>query len=457
MKESVRFAKARVHFIGIGGIGMCGLAELLHNMGVYVKGSDLSENQQTLRLREIGIRVQIGHQDENLEGVDVAVYSSAVKPDNIEFRAAKKRGIPLIPRAEALAEIMRLRRGVAVAGSHGKTTTTSMTATVFLHARLDPTIVVGGRLDLIKSTAKLGSGEWVIAEADESDGSFNRLSPEIAIITNIDNDHLDHFGSMKNLEEAFFEFAMRIPFYGVAIVCGDDERIKRVFKDFPKRLVTYGFDPTNDYFIKGEASEYTLFKNANGGVEELGEFTLQIPGRHNALNSLASMLAAHTAGVSFERCLRGVETYEGVDRRFQKKANVHGIDYYDDYGHHPTEVKAVLSAFKEQFADRRLVVLFQPHRYSRTQSCWADFTQCFQKADKLFLLDIYPAGESPIAGITAKKLCDEIVGPTAVYLSSKDTAKAELVKFLQTEDIFVTLGAGDVYKIGEELYLRAKK
>ncbi len=465
MKDTVRLAKARVHFIGIGGIGMCGLAELLHNMGVQVKGSDLSENQQTLRLREIGIPIQIGHRDENLEHVDVAVYSSAVKPDNIEFRAAKKRGVPLIPRAEALAEIMRLRRGVAVAGSHGKTTTTSMTATVFMHARLDPTIVVGGRLDLIKSTAKLGTGDWVIAEADESDGSFNRLSPEIAVITNIDNDHLDHFGSMKNLENAFYEFAMRIPFYGVAVVCGDDERVQRIFKDFPKRLVTYGFDPANDYYLKGEVSRYTVFKRGiekTGDkpaekIEELGEFTLQVPGRHNALNALAAMLSAHIAGLPFAQCLSGVEVYEGVDRRFQKKATVHGIDYYDDYGHHPTEVTAVLAAFKEKYPARRLVVLFQPHRYSRTEACWSDFTKCFGQADLVFLLDIYGAGEAPITGVNAKKLAAEITQPNAEYFDSRDQARAELVKVLKSDDIFLTLGAGDVYKIGEELALRAKR
>lgn len=457
MKNLVRLAKARVHFIGIGGIGMCGLAELLHNMGVQVKGSDLAENQQTLHLREIGIKVQIGHSDKNMDDIDVAVYSAAVKPDNVEFRAAKKRGVPLIPRAEALAEIMRLRRGVAIAGSHGKTTTTSITATVFLHARLDPTIVVGGRLDLIKSTAKLGAGEWVIAEADESDGSFNRLSPEIAIITNIDNDHLDYFGTMANLENAFFEFAMRIPFYGVTIVCGDDARINKIFKDFPKRLITYGFDPANDYFLTGQSSQYTLFKRTDGKPEKIGEFHLQLPGRHNALNALASILASHVAGVSFERCLRGVESYEGVDRRFQKKASIYGIDYYDDYGHHPTEITAVLSAFKEQFADRRLVVLFQPHRYSRTKSCWHEFLTCFAKADQLFFLDIYAAGEGAIQGVSAKKLCDEIKLPSAVYLESNERAKQELVKVLKDGDIFLTLGAGDVYKLGEELYLRAKR
>ena len=453
MRDTVRFAKARVHFIGIGGIGMCGLAELLYNMGVQVKGSDQSENQQTLHLREIGIKIQIGHHEDNLNDVDVAVYSSAVKTDNIEFRAAKKRGIPLIPRAEALAEIMRLRRGVAIAGSHGKTTTTSMCATVFLHARLDPTIVVGGRLDLIKATAKLGEGEWLIAEADESDGSFNRLSPEIAVITNIDDDHLDHFGSMKVLENAFLEFASRIPFYGVAIVCGDDPRTRMVFKDFSKRLMTYGFEKSNDFHLERLASKYKLFR----GDELIGEFKLKIPGRHNALNALAAIVIGFVAGIPFDKSLAGIETYEGVDRRFQRKATVHGIDYYDDYGHHPTEIKAVLSAFKEQFPERRLVVLFQPHRYSRTESCWNDFLTSFQSADIVFLLDIYAAGESPLSGITSKKLSSEIKHKNCEYLESGELAKETLIKLLKNGDIFLTLGAGDVYKLGEELYLRAKK
>jgi UDP-N-acetylmuramate--alanine ligase len=453
MKDMVRLAKARVHFIGVGGIGMCGLAELLHNMGVQVKGSDVAENQQTLRLREIGIKIQIGHNANYLEDVDVAVYSSAIKPDNVEFKSAKQRGIPLIPRAEALAEIMRLRRGIAIAGSHGKTTTTSMAATVFLHARLDPTIVVGGRLDLIKSTAKLGAGDWLIAEADESDGSFNRLSPEIAVITNIDNDHLDHFGTMKNLEDAFFEFASRVPFYGVAIVCGDDARMRERFKDFPKRLLTYGFDKSNDFRIEGERSQYTMYK----GDENVGEFSLQIPGRHNALNAAASIVAGHVAGIPLERCMRGIETYTGVDRRFQKKASVHGVDYYDDYGHHPTEVEAVLSAFKEQFPDRRLVVLFQPHRFSRTQTCWKDFLKCFKNADSLYVLDVYPAGELPIEGIDSKRLAAEIKNENCEYVSTKIKAKEALVKTLKNGDIFLSLGAGDVYKLGEELYLRAKK
>lgn len=452
MTEQVRLANARVHFIGIGGIGMCGLAELLRNMGVQVKGSDQSENQQTLRLRELGIKVMIGHSDANLTDVDVAVYSSAVKHDNVEYKGAKHRGIPLIPRAEALAEIMRLRRGIAVGGTHGKTTTTSMAATLFLEARVDPTIVIGGRLDLIKSTAKLGSGDWLIAEADESDGSFQRLSPELVIITNIDNDHLDHFGTIKNLESAFFEFAMRIPFYGAAIVCGDDKNIRRVFENFPKRLITYGFSEDNDYFLKGERSHYTVFSNN----ESLGDFHLQIPGRHNALNALAALIAGHRAGISIDKCLKGIAAYSGVDRRFQLKASVNGIDYYDDYGHHPTEVVAVLSAFKEQYPDRRLVVLFQPHRYSRTQQCWKEFTDAFRQADVVAMVDVYPAGETALPGVTAKKLLEEVKHKERIYFENRESACSGIQKVLQSGDIFLTLGAGDIYRYGEQIYLKAK-
>lgn len=447
----MRLAKSRVHFIGIGGIGMCGLAELLHNMGVSVRGSDISENQQTIRMREMGIKIMIGHREENIDDVDVCVYSSAVKPDNVEFRAAKKKNIPLIPRAEALAEIMRLKRGVAVGGSHGKTTTTSMTAAIFLHAKFDPTIVVGGRLDLIKSTAKLGSSDWLVAEADESDGSFNRLSPEIVIVTNIDNDHLDHYQTFTNLQNAFYEFATRVPFYGVAIVNGDDPKTKALFKDFPKRLLFYGFNDDNEYVLKGEKGRFEIWHNNGASRESLGEFRLSVPGRHNGLNALAAILAAKTAGIPMDKCVRGIETFAGVDRRMQKKYEVNGVLFYDDYGHHPTEITAVMQAFQEQLGDHKLHVLFQPHRYSRTESCWKEFLTCFKGAGEVHILDIYAAGESPIAGITAKRLAEEIDHPSCHYYATKEDAKDALVKKLKAGDILLTLGAGDVYKLGDDI------
>jgi UDP-N-acetylmuramate--alanine ligase len=451
----MRLAKSRVHFIGIGGIGMCGLAELLHNMGVQVRGSDISENQQTIRLREMGIKVLIGHREENIEDVDVCVFSSAVKPSNVEFATAKKKHIPLIPRAEALAEIMRLKRGVAVGGSHGKTTTTSMTAAIFLHAKFDPTIVVGGRLDLIKSTAKLGSSDWLVAEADESDGSFNRLSPEIVIITNIDNDHLDHYKTFSNLQNAFYEFASRVPFYGVAIVCGDDKATRDLFKDFPKRIIFYGFKDDNEYVLRGEKSRFEVVHNTTDGREEsLGEFRLSVPGRHNGLNALAAILSAKLAGVPMDKCLKGIETFAGVDRRMQKKYDIKGVFFYDDYGHHPTEIAAVMQAFQEQMSEHRLHVLFQPHRYSRTQSCWKDFLTCFKGAAEVHLLDIYPAGEAPIKDVTSKRLAEEMDHASCHYYTSKEEAKDEIVKKLKAGDILLTLGAGDVYKLGDDIARR---
>lgn len=454
MNSNTKLATARVHFIGIGGIGMCGLAELLHNMGAKVQGSDLTENAQAQRLKELGLTVFIGHSAEHIKGADVCVYSSAVKKDNVEYRAARDNGIPLIPRAEALAEIMRLKRSIAIAGSHGKTTTTSMTAAILLACEVDPTIVVGGRLDLIKSTAKLGAGAWIVAEADESDGSFHRLSPEIVVITNIDNDHLDYYKTFENLQTAFYEFAMRIPFYGSAIVCGDDALTKRLFGDFPKKIIFYGFSEDNDYFLVGENSIYEIWRRVNDSKEKWGQLKLNVPGRHNALNALAAVLASHESGVEKDDVLLGLQTFAGVDRRLQKRSETKQITFFDDYGHHPTEIRAVLQALKEKVGDKRIIVLFQPHRYTRTQLCWGDFTTCFELADQLFLLDIYPAGEAPISGVTTQNLCREIKNKSVAYAPSRNEAVTMISKSLMPGDVLLTLGAGDVYKVGDDV-LRA--
>lgn len=440
----MKLAKARVHFIGIGGIGMCGLAELLHNMGTKVSGSDLAENPQTQRLRGLGIEVHIGQKAEHVRDAEVAVYSSAVKADNPEFREARNRKVPLIPRAEALAEIMRLKRGIAIGGSHGKTTTTSLAASVFLEAKAEPTIVVGGRLDLIKSTALLGQGEWMVAEADESDGSFLRLSPEMVVVTNIDNDHLDHYGTVESLKKAFHDFASRIPFYGLAIVCGDDPVVREVFSDFPKRVLFYGFGEANDLRLRGEKSEYQVYL----GNVRLGAFKLQVPGRHNALNAAAALAAGLEAGFSFETCAKGLQAFGGVDRRFQFKGEAGGVDVYDDYGHHPTEIRAVLSAFKEKFPHRRIVTVFQPHRYSRTLLCWDQFLGCFRGADRVFICDIYAAGEMPINNISAERLVAEIEHTAAAHLTGTTERLERIRSELRPGDVFVTLGAGDVWKLG---------
>ena len=444
----MRLARAKVHFIGVGGIGMCGLAELLFNLGAQVTGSDANENVQTLRLKDMGIPVYKGHDAAHLGEAEVVVYSSAVKEDHVEFKAARARKIPLIRRAEALAQIMNLKRGIAVAGTHGKTTTTSLTSSIFLQAGLDPTIIVGGRLDVIKSTAALGQGDWIIAEADESDGSFTHLSPEIVIITNIDNDHLDYYKSFANLENAFLDFALRIPFYGVAIVCGDDANLIKLFKNFGKRWISYGLGAHNDYVLEKRSDHWEVrFEGA-----KIGEMRPSMPGQHNALNSMAAILAAMQAGVSFEVGAAAIGNFGGVDRRFQHKATIRGMDFYDDYGHHPTEVRAVLAGFKERFPKRRLVTVFQPHRYSRTQICWDDFLSCFGDSDVLFVTDIYAAGESPIDGVTGEKLVEQIKHPDRRFISRAKDPRLDTVRdFLKPGDILLTLGAGDISKLGEQM------
>jgi UDP-N-acetylmuramate--alanine ligase len=433
--------------VGIGGIGMCGLAELLKNIGAKVTGSDLAENANTERLKSLGIPVFKGHDASNVGDAEVVVYSSAINFQNPEIAAARAQLIPLIPRAEALAEIMRLKRGVAVAGTHGKTTTTSMVASIFLEAEASPTIVVGGRFERIQSTALLGNGEWLVAEADESDGSFAKLAPEIAIITNIDADHLDYYKTFENLEKAFYDFSLKIPFYGELIACGDDPSIRETFQNFPKRVLFYGFQSQNDVVIRGEKGQYELFKHGS----KLGDFTLNIPGIHNALNGAAAIVAGLVAGFDFETCARGLAHFGGVDRRFHFKGEARGVKVFDDYGHHPTEVRAVLQAFKEKFPDSKLTVLFQPHRFSRTQHCWNDFVSCFGLADEVLLLDIYPAGEVPIPGISSQRLVDEIKHDNCRLFERSPESAKELVAKAQTGQIFVTLGAGDGWKFGMEL------
>lgn len=444
----MRLSKSKVHFIGIGGIGMSGIAELLHTMGAQVTGSDLSENQQVQHLRSHGIVVTMGHAAENVGDSEVVVYSSAVKLDNPEYQAALKNHIPLIPRAEALAELMRLKRGLSIAGTHGKTTTTSLVASVFLAAGIDPTIVVGGRLEAIQSTAQLGRGEWLVAESDESDGSFNRLSPEVVIITNIDNDHLDYYGTFENLQRAYVEFASRIPFYGCLVVCGDDPKTRKLFQNFGKRIVFYGVDSSNTVVLSGNSAGYSLVSEG----QKLVEFTLPLPGLHNALNATAALIAAREAGIGWDVAAQALKAFRGVGRRFQKRNQVGDMDFYDDYGHHPTEVEAVLSGFREMFPDRKLRVLFQPHRFSRTQLCWDQFLKCFKNCDELFLLDIYPAGEKPIPGITAEKLAQDLRHQNVHYMPARDESLIKKVaSSLSGDDIFVTLGAGDVWKIGDQI------
>lgn len=452
----MKLQHAKFHFVGVGGIGMCGLAELLHNIGAGVTGSDISENTNTERLKELGVKVFKGHTASNVGDADVVVYSSAIQYGNPEISEARARQIPLIPRAEALAEIMRLKRGIAVAGTHGKTTTTSMTSAIFLEANLSPTIVVGGRFELIKSTAMLGSGEWLVAEADESDGSFHKLSPEIAIITNVDSDHLDHFKTFENLQKSFYDFALKVPFYGKVIACGDDPIIRKIFENFPKRILFYGFDEKNDLVLNGEQGHYSLYRSDKllGARHLVGEFDLKVPGRHNALNAVAAICAGVAAGIPFATCAKGLQRFDGVDRRFHFKGEKRGIKIYDDYGHHPTEVRAVLQAFREKYPAQRLVVFFQPHRFSRTQHCWNEFTTAFNEADHVLLTDIYAAGESPIPGVSSEKLAQDMKHQNAQYFFRDEKSAQKVLDLLKEGDVFVTLGAGDGWKLGLDVLSR---
>ncbi len=450
----MKISHSHFHFIGIGGIGMSGLAELLHFLGAKVSGSDLGQNAQTEHLQKLGIKIFQGHGKDQLGDASVVVYSSAVKEDNPEIQEARKRKIPFIPRAEALAEIMRLKRGLAIAGTHGKTTTTSMISSIFLYAKKDPTIMIGGRFERIKSTALLGTGEWMLAEADESDGSFHKLSPEIAIITNIDSDHLDHYKSFSNLQNSFLEFGYRIPFYGHMVVFGDDPLVKKLFKDFAKPITFYGFGEDNDIVLKGERGTYSLFEKDSSGLKKMTDFKLQVSGKHNALNATSAMIAANLTGITWPEVVAGIHQFEGVDRRFQFKGERGGIKIYDDYGHHPTEILATMQAFKEKFPANRIVVYFQPHRYTRTQSCWTEFTKCFSDVDQLFLTDIYAAGEMPIEDVTSEKLSLEIKDISLQYLPKEanyHSMAGKIFPHLKSGDVFITLGAGDGWKLGMEV------
>jgi UDP-N-acetylmuramate--alanine ligase len=459
---TLNLVEAKVHFIGIGGIGMSGIAEVLTNMGCTVSGSDLLNNAQVERLSALGVQIKEGHSKGNLpKDCDVVVYSSAVNLKNPELLEAYARKIPVIQRAEMLSELMRLKRGIAIGGTHGKTTTTSMTAAVLLHAGLDPTIVVGGRLDLIKSTAALGKGHWLLAEADESDASFLRLSPEIVVATNIDNDHLDHYKSFENLVSAFHEFLTRVPFYGLAIVCGEDPHLMGLIKNFPKRVMSYGFNQesrlrASDLVNRAFEQEFKVSLDD----KLLGSIKLKVPGKHNALNALAAVAVGLELKIEFSVIQKGLESFCGVDRRLQVWGSYKQALFIDDYGHHPTEVRATISALKTSYPDKKLTVVFQPHRFSRTQSCWNDFLSCFNEADRVFLLDIYSAGEKPIPGITSIKLAENLKSQKksdaqsleVKFFDQKEALIKELDGMVAGSDVILTLGAGDVWKISAHFF-----
>ncbi|MFO0652502.1 MAG: UDP-N-acetylmuramate--L-alanine ligase [Polyangiales bacterium] len=436
-----------IHFVGIGGIGMSGIAEVLLSLGYAVSGSDLKAGDTTRRLDSLGANTYVGHRAENVAGADVVVYSSAVTNENPEIAAAREHGIPVIARAEMLAELMRLKYGIAIAGSHGKTTTTSLVATVLSGAGLDPTVVIGGKLNAIGTNARAGSGELLVAEADESDGSFLKLTPTIAVITNIDPEHLDHHGTHEALKTAFVEFAQRIPFYGLAVVCLDHPGVQEILPRIDRRHVTYGTNPQADYVASDPvfSGTTTSFRVTRRG-EDLGRFEVRVPGQHNVLNCLAVIAVADELDVPADAVRHALATFEGVQRRFTIIGEAKGITLVDDYGHHPAEVEATLRAAKSGFG-RRVVAAFQPHRYTRTRDLFHEFTRAFNLADVLVVTEVYAAGEAPIAGATGERLADAIRRHGhrhVIFEGDKHKVVDRLEALTQPGDMVIALGAGDI-------------
>jgi UDP-N-acetylmuramate--alanine ligase len=448
--------KRRVHFVGIGGIGMSGIAEVLLTLGYSVSGSDVAESDITRRLERLGARIHTGTHDASHvdESVDVLVISSAVTFANPEVVRARELKVPVIPRAEMLAELMRMKHGIAIAGTHGKTTTTSLVGTVLREAGRDPTVVVGGKLRALGTNARLGQGEYLVAEADESDGSFLFLSPIVAVVTNIDPEHLDHFGDMEKVRAAYLQFIQRVPFYGLAVLCIDNVNVRALLPHVNKRFVTYGTAPDADWQareLKVDGLE-TVFEVWRVG-ERLGTVRLHMPGRHHALNALAAIAVADDLGIPWRLAAHALEEFGGIHRRFEVRGEERDILVVDDYGHHPEEIRATLRAAREGF-DRRLVVAFQPHRYSRTRDLFDDFLGAFDDADLLVLTEIYPAGERPLAGVTGAALFQALErrGHLDVqFLKSREQLADALLDVVRGGDLVLILGAGDIYRTADEL------
>ena len=442
------FAKIqKIHFVGIGGIGMSGIAEVLLNLGYKVSGSDLKASAVTERLGGLGAVIFERHRAENISGAEVVVASSAIAPENPELAEARLLHIPVIQRAEMLAELMRLKYGIAIAGMHGKTTTTSMVAAVLAAGGLDPTVVVGGRIDAMGSNAHLGKSQYLVAEADESDRSFLKLSPILAVITNIDREHMDCYRNMRDVKRAFLDFSDRVPFYGTVVACNDDPILRGIIPQIRRRVVTYGVRRGSDFRIKILDGDYpttyfaVAYKNQN-----LGEFRLHVPGLHNILNATAAIAVGVGLDINIEHIRDGIETFRGVDRRFQLRGKVAGITVVDDYGHHPTEIRATLAAAR-QCKYGKIHVVFQPHRYTRTQLLMEDFANSFNDCDSLFLLDIYPASENPIDGVTSAVLARKIAAGgdlPASYISTFEDAIVSVAAIAEPGDMILTLGAGNV-------------
>lgn len=442
----------RIHFVGIGGIGMSGIAELLINLGFKVAGSDVAESESVQRLRSMGAVVHIGHRKENVGDAQVVVYSSAVGLDNPECVDAKNRGLPVIPRAEMLAELMRMKFSIAIAGTHGKTTTTSMLATVLAMADQDPTAIIGGRLDMFGSNARLGEGELLVAEADESDRSFLKLAPIVAVVTNIEEEHMDCYRDIDDIMETYVQFLNKVPFYGFDMVCLDDPNIQQILPLLQRKVLTYGsrtqalYRYTEPVFTGLE----TRFK-AHRGRKVLGQVTIGVPGKHNCLNALAAMGTALELGIEFEIIKKGLAAFKGVQRRCHVRGEKAGITIMDDYGHHPTEIKMTLQGLKNGFPNRRIIAVFQPHRYTRTRDLFHEFVTSFYDATRLYITEIYPASEQPIEGVSAQGLFEEIKNHgyrDVFYVEKKEDIPDAILGDLREGDLVVFLGAGDVWRQG---------
>ena len=455
------FAKIqRIHFVGIGGIGMSGIAEVLLTLGYKVSGSDLKNSAITERLAKLGAIIFQGHSSDNIAGAEVVVTSTAIPTDNPEVAAAHEQLIPVIRRAEMLAELMRLKYGIAIAGMHGKTTTTSMVAAVLAGGGLDPTVVVGGRVDAMGSNARLGKSQYLVAEADESDRSFLKLSPILAVVTNIDREHMDCYRNLKDIKRAFLEFMDRVPFYGMVVLCNDDQPLRSLLPQLHRRTVTYGTRKDSDFRIslgaRGSCTSpeqpMSRFRVQYNG-KELGEFHLHVPGTHNVLNATAAIAVGVGLDIDIEQIRSALKQFRGVDRRFQLRGSVAGVNVIDDYGHHPTEIRATLAAAK-QCGYRRIHVIFQPHRYTRTQALMEQFATAFEDAANVFVLDIYAASEAPIEGVTAEVLAQRIHEATEQpvrHVPSFSDAIDAVVAMSEEGDMILTLGAGNVSQLGPQI------
>ncbi|MBD3182621.1 UDP-N-acetylmuramate--L-alanine ligase [Candidatus Poribacteria bacterium] len=450
----------RIHFVGIGGVSMSGIAEVLLNQGFQVSGSDIRQSETTERLKNMGMDIYIGHSADNLGDSDVLVFTSTVPPTNPEIVSAKERKIPVIPRIEMLAELMRLKFSIAIAGTHGKTTTTAMVASILEHGGLDPTVADGGIITGLGSNIRLGGSEFMVVEADEAYGSIHKVSASIAVVTNIDNDHLDYYQNMEAIKKAFLDYINRIPFFGVAILCLDEENIQELIPNIEKRFMTYGIETqaeftASDIQVAGTGSTYT----ANRDGQPLGKIKIKLPGRHNVSNSLAAVAVGVELDIPFEKIAEGLEAFPGVRHRFELLGDVNNILVIDDYGHHPTEIRATLNAARETY-DRRLIAIFQPHRYSRVSLLADDFARCFYQADILIVTEIYSALEEPIEGTSGEKLAEaakKYGHKNVIYIPDKEDIPHLVCDMAESGDLIITLGAGDIWKVGKTIVDKLEK